>query len=41
MLKKLLPRKSASRWLRSETELELDKYFVVERKLGKGSYAVV
>lgn len=41
MLKKLLHHKSASRWLGSETQLELDKHFEVERKLGKGSYAVV
>lgn len=41
MLTKWLPRKSASRWLGSQTELELEKHFKVERKLGKGSYAAV
>ncbi|KAI7836760.1 hypothetical protein COHA_009398 [Chlorella ohadii] len=41
MFKKLLPRKSARRWLGSQTELELERHFDIERKLGKGSYAVV
>lgn len=41
MLKKLLPRRSASRWLGSETELELEKHFTVTKKLGKGSFATV
>lgn len=41
MLKKLIPRKSASRWMGAETELELEKHFHVEKKLGKGSYAIV
>ncbi|KAL4419420.1 hypothetical protein ABPG77_006347 [Micractinium sp. CCAP 211/92] len=42
MLRKLRPRKSASRWLGAgETELELEKFFTVKKLLGKGSFAAV
>lgn len=33
---RLLPHKSAGRWLGSETQLELEKHFTIQRKLGKG-----
>jgi hypothetical protein len=41
MFKKLLHRRSASRWLGVETELELERHFTILAKLGKGSYATV
>ena len=40
MLKRLI-KKPPSRWLGAETELELDKHFRIEKKLGSGSYATV
>lgn len=41
MLKRLVPRKSASHWLGSQTELELESHFTVEKKLGSGAFATV
>ncbi|PSC77050.1 kinase-like [Micractinium conductrix] len=42
MLRRLLPRKSAAKWLKAgDTQLELDQHFTIERKLGTGSFATV